>query len=150
MNQSRLLGWVGSLRLRKANEKMNLHIKRIGITKDVVTWLQRNGYPDIRLEEIEEGYNPNEKRFTEEDDIYLKKKRIELDSIIQRVGAEIFWKYIVHKLETEFPATRDYREIVSEPKPEDYYPDKINESLKYIAKYIKQVYTPKWEEIKES
>jgi hypothetical protein len=73
-----------------------------------------------------------------------------LDSIIQRVGAEIFWKYIVHKLETEFPATRDYREIVSEPKPEDYYPDKINESLKYIAKYIKQVYTPKWEEIKES
>jgi hypothetical protein len=56
----------------------------------------------------------------------------------------------VHKLETEFPATRDYREIVSEPKPEDYYPDKINESLKYIAKYINQVYTPKWEEIKES
>ena len=30
------------------------------------------------------------------------------------------------------------------------YPDKINEFLEYIATYTKQVYTPKWEEIKES
>ena len=37
-----------------------------------------------------------------------------------------------------------------EPKPQDYYPDKINEFLEYIAKYTKQVYTSKWEEIKES
>jgi hypothetical protein len=140
----------GIIMWRKANEKMNIHIKRIGITKDVIRWLQQNGYPNLRLEEIEEEYNPNEKRFTEEDDSYLKKKRIELDSIIQRVGAEIFWKYIVHKLETEFPAPRDYREIVPEPKPEDYYTVEIKDFLKYIAKYTKQAYTPKWEEIKES
>jgi|SRR5919198_3166413 hypothetical protein len=56
---------------------------------------------------------------------------------------------MVHKLEKQFPGPRDYREIVPEPEPEDYYPDKINESLEYIAKYVKQVYTPKWEEIKE-
>ena len=79
-----------------------------------------------------------------------KVKRIELDSIIQKVGPEVFWKYIVHQLEIEFPAPRDYRDIIPEPKPEDYYPDKINESLKNVAKYIKQVYTPRWEEIKES
>jgi hypothetical protein len=80
----------------------------------------------------------------------LQEKRIELDSIIQKVGPEVFWKYIVHQLKTEFPSPRDYRDIVPEPKPEDYYPDKINKFLEYVAKYAKQVYTPKWEEIKES
>jgi hypothetical protein len=135
---------------RIANEKMGINIKRIGITQDVVKWLQENGYADIRLEDVEEEYSPNPKLFISEDDSYLQVKRIELDSIIQKVGPEVFWKYIVHQLETEFPGPRDYREIVPEPKPEDYYPDKINESLKYIAKYTKQVYTPKWEEIKES
>jgi hypothetical protein len=136
---------------RNANEKMGINIKRIGITQDVVKWLQENGYADdIRLEDVEEEYAPNPKLFRTGDDSYLQVKRIELDSIIQKVGPDAFWKYIVHQLETEFPSPRDYREIVPEPKPEDYYPDKINESLKYIAKYTKQVYTPKWEEIKES
>ena len=37
-----------------------------------------------------------------------------------------------------------------EPQPEDYYPDEINDFFEYLAKYAKQVYTPKWEEIKES
>jgi hypothetical protein len=135
---------------RNANEKMGINIKRIGITQDVVKWLQENGYADIRLDDVEEEYAPNHKLFRGEDDSYLQVKRIELDSIIQKVGPEVFWKYIVHLLETEFPAPRDYREIVPEPKPEDYYPDKINEILKRIAKCVKQVYTPKWKEIKES
>jgi hypothetical protein len=135
---------------RRANEKMGITIKRIGITQDVVKWLQENGYADIRLEDVEEEYTPNPKLFRSEDDPYLQVKRIELDSIIQKVGPEAFCKYIVHQLETEFPGPRDYREIVPEPEPEDYYPDKLNESLKYIAKYTKQVYTSKWEEIRES
>ena len=109
-----------------------------------------NGYADIRLEDVEEEYTPNPKLFRSEDDSYLQAKRIELDSIIQKVGSEVFWKYIVHQLETEFPAPRDYREIVPEPKPEDYYPDEINDHLEYIAKCVKQVYTSKWEEIRES
>jgi len=117
---------------RNANEKMGINIKRIGITQDVVKWLQENGYADIRLEDVEEEYAPNHKLFRTGDDSYLQVKRIELDSIIQKVGPEVFWKYIVHLLETEFPAPRDYREIVPEPKPEDYYPDKINEFLKRI------------------
>ncbi len=136
---------------RRANEKMRINIKRIGISQDVVKWLQDNGYDDdIDLEDVEEEYAPNPKLFREEDDPYLQEKRIELDSIIQKVGPEVFWKYIVHQLETDFPGPRDYRGIVPEPKPQDYYPDKINEFLEYITKYTKQVYTSKWEEIKES
>src|SRR5438874_13728032 len=88
--------------------------------------------------------------FRDGDDPYLQEKRIELDSIIQKVGAEAFWKYIVDQLKTQFPAPRDYREIVPKPKPEDYYPDEINDLLEYIANYTKQVYTLKWEEINES
>jgi hypothetical protein len=135
---------------RNANEKMNINIKRIGITQGVVKWLQENGYADIRLEDAEEEYAPNPKLFRSQDDSYLQIKRIELDSIIQKVGSEVFWKYIIHQLEAQFPGPRDYREIVPEPKPEDYYPDEINDHLEYIAKCVKQVYTPKWREIKES
>ena len=135
---------------RNANEKMGINIKRIGITQDVVKWLQENGYADIRLEDVEEEYAPNHKLFRTGDDSYLQIKRIELDSIIQKVGSEVFWKYIIHQLEAQFPGPRDYREIVPEPKPEDYYPDEINDHLEYIAKCVKQVYTPKWREIKES
>ena len=102
------------------------------------------GHPDIRLEDVEEEYAPNPKLFRNEDDSYLQTKRIELDSIIQKVGPEAFWKYTVHQLETEFPASRDYREIVPEPKPEDYYlvsgllqvdekKDEIDESLRHIV-----------------
>jgi hypothetical protein len=50
---------------------------------------------------VEEEYAPNLKLFRSEDDSYLQIKRIELDSIIQKVGPEAFWKYIVHRLETE-------------------------------------------------
>ena len=84
---------------RNANEKMGIDIKRSGITQDVVKWLQENGYADdIDLEDVEEEYTPNPKLFREEDDPYLQEKRIELDSIIQKVGSEAFWKYIVHQL----------------------------------------------------
>ena len=135
---------------REANEKMGINIKRIGITKDIIRWLQENGYPDMRLEDVEEEYAPNPKLFRNEDDSYLQVKRIELDSIIQKVGPEAFWKYIVHQLETEFPAPRDYRDIMPEPKPEDYYPDEINEFNEYLAKIHEQAYASKWEEIKQS
>jgi disulfide oxidoreductase YuzD len=36
------------------------------------------------------------------------------------------------------------------PKADDYYPDEIKDFFGYIEKYTKQVFTPKWEEIKES
>jgi hypothetical protein len=134
---------------RKANEKMGINIKRIGITKDIIEWMQEKDY-DVDLEDVEEEYDPNPKLFRDEDDPDLQERRIELDSIIQKVGPEAFWKYIVHQLETKFPGPRDYREIMPTPKADDYYPDEIKDFFGYIEKYTKQVFTPKWEEIKES
>ena len=113
---------------RQANEKMGIEIKRIGITQDVITWMQEHGH-HIDIEDVEEEYQPNPSVFRDEDEDYLHEKRIELDSIIQKVGADAFWEYIVDQLETEFPEPRDYRQIVEEPDPVDYYPDEINEIM---------------------
>jgi hypothetical protein len=153
-----------------ANKKLGINIKRIGITKDVVKWLREvkgcinkdTGRP-LQVEDVEEEYKPNLKKFNKFDDRdkeifakndidieYLKTKRIELDSIIEKVGPDMFWEYIVHKLKTQFPDPRDYREIVPEPTPEDYYPDEIKKFLDYIDNHIKHAYSDKWEEIKES
>ena len=33
-------------------------VPRIGIDKDIVEWLQKNGYPEIELENVEEAYTP--------------------------------------------------------------------------------------------
>ena len=133
---------------RQANEKMGIEINRIGITQDVVTWLQENGY-EIDIADVEEEYQPNPAVFRHDDDQYLLDTRIELDSIIQKVGANAFWEYIVDQLENEFPEPRDYRKIVPEPEPIEYYPDELNQIIDYLRDYTKYSYSEKWNEIKE-
>ena len=59
-----------------------------------------NCHDVIDLEDVEEEYTPNPKLFRDRDDPYLQEKRLELDSIIQKIGPKAFWKYIVHQLET--------------------------------------------------
>lgn len=81
------------------HEKMHINIMRIGITQDIIM-LQQNGHDGIDLEDVEEEYTPNPKLFRDGDDPYLQEKRIELNSIIQKIGPKAFWKYIVHQLET--------------------------------------------------
>jgi hypothetical protein len=126
-----------------------VEVKRLGITRHVVTWLQENSYAITELD-VEEEYQPNPKVFVKgEDDPYLLTKRIELDSIIQKVGAEGFWKYIVHRLELEFPAPRDYSDVVPEPEPENYYPDEVKDLLDYLQDYVKGSYSDEWTTIKK-
>lgn len=134
---------------RQANEKMGIRIKRIGITQDIITWLHDNGHYDVDIEDVEEEYQPNPSLFREGDDPYLIEQRIELDSIIQAVGADTFWEYIVYQLETEFPETRDYREILEEPEPTSYYPSEFNEIIEYLKNYTTYTYSKKWDDIKE-
>ncbi len=76
---------------------MGITIKRIGITQDVVTWLQENGH-EIDVTDVEEEYQPDPAVFRKSDDPYLLDTRIELDSIIQKVGADNVWEYIVYQL----------------------------------------------------
>ena len=62
----------------------------------------------------------------------LVTKRIELDSIIEKVGANTFWNYIVYRLNIEFLGKRDYREIIPEPNARNYYTNEINDLLDYM------------------
>ena len=81
-----------------------IEIKRLGIDRDTIKWLQENGYPNLTEEGVEEEYSPNPKLFGAHDDPYLVTKRIELDSIIEKVGANAFWDYLLHRLNMEFQA----------------------------------------------
>ena len=59
----------------------------IGVNKDTVHWLQKNGYPDISVEKVQE-IDPSTGEY-----------RIEIDSILAEVGADGLWKYIKYKIE---------------------------------------------------
>jgi hypothetical protein len=70
---------------------------KIGVSKETVFWLQQNGYPDLRLEDVQEEYSP--------DGGYSREYRIEIDAILAKVKAKGLWKYIMHKLEELVPAS---------------------------------------------
>ena len=76
-------------------------------------------------------------------------KRIELDSIIEKVGANAFWKYLIHQLNVEFPGKRDYREIVPKPNARTYFIDEMNDLLYYMEKRIENAYHNKWIKIRD-
>ena len=67
---------------------------RIGIDQSTVEWLRENGY-DIEISDVEEEYTPR----IETEDEYLKHHRIELDSIVEKVGAEALWEYILYRIQ---------------------------------------------------
>jgi hypothetical protein len=53
------------------------------------------GYPNLTLEKVRESYS--------HDGGYTHEYRIEIDSILAKVGAERLWKYIKHKVEELAP-----------------------------------------------
>ena len=55
---------------------------KIGVYRDIVPWLQANGYPEITEADIEESYTPP--KGIPIYDEYLENHRIELDSIIAK------------------------------------------------------------------
>ena len=125
-----------------------LDIPRLGVDKSIIEWLRQNGYPNLKVDELLEEYTPENRNEWKYDE-YLKTHRLELDSIISAVGAEGFWKYIVHRLDEVFTEPRDYRDVIDEPNPEDYYPDEIIQFSDYIKEFIEYAYSDKWDSIQE-
>lgn len=72
---------------------------------------------------------------------YLKHKRIELDSVIEQVGNERFWLWLISVLEEEFPK-RDYNRAVEFTAVEDLRPAELQEFIGLLDKIIVQVVTP--------
>jgi hypothetical protein len=120
---------------------------RIGISLETIKWLQENGYPDLRAVDVEEDYKPD----INTDDEYLKYKRIELDSIAAKVGAEGLWEYIMHRLQLkEFaPKGFDYNRVISMPETEELYPLEINNLLSAIKEHFDRVIEDDIQEIQD-
>ena len=89
---------------------------RIGIDQSTVEWLQKNGY-DIEIADVEEEYTPR----VEPDEEYLKTHRIELDSIVEKVGAEALWEYILYRIQLPelTPNKFNIGKVVTVPEADD-------------------------------
>ena len=100
---------------------------------DIIDWLQQHGYPDLTREHVEEEYISGIKT----DNEYLKTHRIELDSISEKVGPELFWRYVKHKIEELQKETGfDYTNIITKPEPEELYPPAFDNLKLKLDAYI--------------
>ena len=120
---------------------------RIGIERDIITWLQKNGYPELTEKEVEEEYTPSGTTI-EITDKYLLTKRIELDSIQRVVGWEKLWEYIMYRLQLpEFNTGFNVAKVIEMPTTESLYPEPIKDVLQHIGNYVTKITESKEEQI---
>ena len=108
----------------------------IGVCKETISWLHKNGYPDLRLEDVQEEYSP---------DGHTTEQRIEIDAILAVVGAEGLWKYIMHKVEELGPF--DLTKSVDMPANEVLYPEEVSEFQSFLNEYTQGITKTKRDEI---
>jgi hypothetical protein len=120
---------------------------RIGIERDIIKWLQKNGFPGITEGEVEEEYTPSGTTI-EITDPYLLTKRIELDSIQRVVGWEKLWEYIMYRLHLpKFNAVFDLTKVIEMPTTESLYPEPMKEVLRRVGDYLAKITESKEEQI---
>jgi hypothetical protein len=112
---------------------------RIGIERDIIPWLQKHGYPDLTEKEVEEEYTPSGTTIEIKDE-YLKTRRIELDSIQEKVGGEKLWEYIMYRLQLpEFNTKFDLTRVIEMPMTEKLRPQPIKDVLQRADSYIDKI-----------
>ena len=62
---------------------------------------------------------------------FVKKRRVEIDAVLEQVGDERLWEYIMEKLIELYP-TRNYNRVISMPAAETLYPRTVQTFLGYI------------------
>jgi hypothetical protein len=105
----------------------------IGVNKDTVEWLRKNGYPNLSVEKVQEK-DPSTGEY-----------RIEIDSILAEVGAEGLWKWIKYEIEKLAPV--DLRKSIDMPANEVLYAKEIADSFTYVNDYADLVTNHTREEI---
>lgn len=117
---------------------------RIGIERDIIKWLQMHGYPDLTEEDVDEEYTPSGTTIQIKDE-YLKTRRIELDSIQEKVGGEKLWEYIMHRLQLpEFNTGFNLTKVIKMPKTEKFRPQPVKDVLRKVDSYIEKITEPLW------
>jgi hypothetical protein len=69
---------------------------------------------------------------------FVKKRRVEIDAVLEQVGDERLWEYIIEKLIELFP-TRDYNRVISMPAVETLYPRTIQNFFSYINFVVNKI-----------
>jgi hypothetical protein len=112
---------------------------RIGIERDIIPWLQKHGHPNLTEKEVEEEYTPSGTTIKITDP-YLMKRRIELDSIQEKVGGEKFWEYIMYRLQLpRYNTVFDLTKAIEMPKTESLRPKAVKDAIAKIDDYIVKV-----------
>ena len=112
---------------------------RIGIERDIINWLQNNGYPKLREEDVDEEYTPSGTTIEIKDE-YLKTRRIELDSIQEKIGGEKLWEYIMYRLQLpEFNTGFNLTKVIEMPTTEEFRPQPVKDVLRRVDSYIAKV-----------
>ncbi len=132
-----------------ANAVDAIKVPRIGINLDTIKWLQKNGYPDLTIEDVEEDHYAKDAEERTKDE-FLWSKRIELDSLHSEVGGEGLWKYIIYQIKKLAKKGRDYTEIISRPDPSYLYPKEVNEFIDYLANFFDGLIDDEYKKIEES
>ncbi|HEY1247731.1 MAG TPA: hypothetical protein VGE97_01965, partial [Nitrososphaera sp.] len=118
---------------------------RIGIDIGTIEWFQQQDY-DIELEDVEEEYSPGI-RTTDE---YLANLRIELDSIVAKIGREPLWEYVAYRMEEQFKGKGfDYTKVIERPADAVIYPDIVVDLLTSLNIYLGRITEDAWRSIRE-
>ncbi|WP_162477049.1 hypothetical protein [Nitrososphaera sp. AFS] len=80
------------------------------------------------------------------DKSFLKTKRVEIDAILNEVGNERFWEYIMERM-IELAPTRNYNRVISMPAVETLYSLELQELLTFMNLYHSTITTDKMTEI---
>lgn len=70
---------------------------------------------------------------------YLKRKRIEIDSIIKYVGNARFWDFVIDRLKKEFP-TKNYNRAINVPS--SVIPEPLEKLTKIVNRKVTKVLKP--------
>jgi hypothetical protein len=133
------------------------NIYRIGIDFDTLD------YFELQAEQVEEEYKPEnnhmeplrnnvdtcsddniKKQISYEKLRYLSSKRIEIDSVLAKVGNERFWDFVVTKLNAKFPLRNYNRSIIV---PEFVIPDSIQNIFKKLEERLTLITAPERDKI---
>ena len=112
---------------------------RIGIDKDIIKWLQQNGFSDLTEDDVAEEYKPSGTTI-EITDEYVTTKRIELDNVQQKVGAAKLWEYIMYRLQLpEFHARFNVAKVIEMPTTDHFRPQVVKDALVRVDNYLAKI-----------
>jgi hypothetical protein len=95
---------------------------------------------NIRLIDSVTDLKDNDDRFRDIDIEFLKTKRIEINAVIAKVGADRFWKFIVFKLAERYPK-RNYNRAIKLPSkdPDADEIDLLPPAIKSLFQHIRSI-----------